>query len=219
MTMLAGHVTYILIALSYLLRDILWLRWAALIASACSVVFNYFAPAAPLWIPIFWNVLFIAINAYHIAKLLRRSNSDLMRAEEIELARTFLCGASPHQLSELFEVGEWRDLNTGDVLAREGTRCEQISVLYEGEVQIMLDGRVQGIIQEQTFVGEISFLTGENASATVVVTQPSKALVWSMETLTKILSRDEQLNAQFQKWLAVDVVRKLSRREDELVGV
>lgn len=214
MTIVAGHLTYGLIALSYLLRDILWLRAVALAASVFAIVYNYLAPAEPLWIPIGWNVLFVAINVYHVLQL-RRSGQQGLHAEEIDLAQTFLLGASPPQLSELFQCGHWRDLMVGDVLAREGDFPGHVAVLYEGEVAVLLDGRPRGRIDQRTFIGEISFLTGEPATATVVVTTPSRALIWPAQALQKLLDQDQQLNAQFQNWLALDLTRKLTRSDEK----
>lgn len=214
MTIVAGHLTYGLIALSYLLRDILWLRAVALAASLFAILYNFFAPAEPLWIPIGWNVLFVAINVYQVFQL-RRSGKTGLQAEEIDLAQTFLCGAGPRQLSELFRRGIWRDLIVGDVLAREGTFPGHVAVLYEGEVAVLLCGRPRGRISQRTFIGEISFLTGEAATATVVVTKPTRVLLWSAKVLQEMLDRDPQLNGLFQNWMAVDLTRKLTRSDEK----
>ena len=213
MTFFAGHLTYILIALSYLLRDILWLRIVALIASVLSVFFNYFAPSEPLWIPIGWNCLFVVINVYHLFYLLRRPRGDLC-SEEINLAQTFFGGASPRQLSDLFRCGTWHDVAVGNAITRQGKRPGQIVVLYEGEVQVTVDGISRGTIQERTFLGEVAYLTQQEASATVETTTKSKILAWSVEDLQRLLNADEQLNSLFQNWLAIDLTRKLMRGDD-----
>jgi len=59
---LFGHTTYILIASSSLVKDMLWLRGLLIIASFCSIVFNYTVPATPLWLVIYWNVVFVGIH-------------------------------------------------------------------------------------------------------------------------------------------------------------
>ena len=216
MTIVAGHLSYFLIALAYLLRDIRWLRFTALAASGFSIFYHYIAPAEPLWIPIGWNFLFVAINIHHLGQLLKKPNARGLCAAEIDLARTFFHGATPQQASKLFRSGNWRQLSKGDVLAQQGKPCDYVAVLYEGEVQIMLDGRASGRIDKTTFVGEISLLTGDDATATVIVTKPTTALVWRKQQLRKLLDADESLNAQFQRWLAIDLAGKLHRHDGEL---
>lgn len=64
---IAGHLAFALIAFSFLVRDILWLRALSIAASLAS----YLAPSNPLWIVIRWNVVFIGLNLVQIAILFR----------------------------------------------------------------------------------------------------------------------------------------------------
>ena len=63
---LFGHMTYVLIASSSLVRDMLLLRILLIVASCSSMVFNYFVPATPLWLVIQWNVVFVTIHVVRI---------------------------------------------------------------------------------------------------------------------------------------------------------
>ncbi len=215
MTIIAGHLTYLLISLSYLLHDIVWLRVVAMAASMFAIFYNYCAVAEPLWIPIGWNFVFLAINGCHLLQLRHARFPQGLLPEEIDLSRSFLVGATPAQLTELFAIGCWRDLVAGDVLAKEGSCPGQVAVLYDGEVQVLLDGRARGRIREWTFIGEISFLTGESASATVVATKSTRVLVWSTELLQQLLDKDQDLDRVFQNWLALDLTRKLIRFDED----
>lgn len=68
---LFGHLAFVLIAFSFLVKDILWLRCISIIASIAGIVYNYVAPSTPLWLVINWNLVFIAINTVQIALLIR----------------------------------------------------------------------------------------------------------------------------------------------------
>lgn len=70
-----GHLAFVLIVFSFLVKDILWLRVISIIASIAGIVYNYFVPAAPLWLVINWNLVFIAINIVQIGILLREKMS------------------------------------------------------------------------------------------------------------------------------------------------
>lgn len=63
---LFGHMTYVLVASSSLVRDMLLLRVLLIVASCSSMVFNYFVPTTPLWLVIQWNVVFVAIHLVRI---------------------------------------------------------------------------------------------------------------------------------------------------------
>ena len=45
---IAGHLAFGLIAFSFLVKDILWLRIVSVIASLFSVMYNYFIPITPM---------------------------------------------------------------------------------------------------------------------------------------------------------------------------
>ena len=79
---IAGHATYLLIALSYLVRDIVWLRCFAIVASCTSIAFNYFAPDEPLWLVIGWNFVFLVINIFRIVRMLTERQGLQFSAEE-----------------------------------------------------------------------------------------------------------------------------------------
>ena len=87
---LAGHSSFLLLALSYLEKDFLQLRIFAASGMSLSIIFQYYREK-PLWIPIRWNFLFILINSSMIALLLKETadaNSNMSRDEK-ELYHTF----------------------------------------------------------------------------------------------------------------------------------
>ena len=67
---IVGHLAFGLIAFSYLVKDIMYLRILSIVASLFGMFFNYTVPAEPLWLPIGWNAIFVMVNIYHISVLL-----------------------------------------------------------------------------------------------------------------------------------------------------
>ena len=63
---IVGHLAFGLIAFSYLVKDIMYLRVLSIVASSFGMFFNYTVPAEPMWLPIGWNALFVFVNLYHI---------------------------------------------------------------------------------------------------------------------------------------------------------
>ena len=67
---IAGHLAFGLIAFSFLVKDILWLRVVSILASLFSVFYNYVIPTNPMWLAINWNIVFVVVNLYHIAVII-----------------------------------------------------------------------------------------------------------------------------------------------------
>ena len=65
---LAGHCSFLFLSLSYLESDFLNLRLYAVSGITLSIIFQYYREK-PLWIPIRWNSLFLAINCMMILYL------------------------------------------------------------------------------------------------------------------------------------------------------
>lgn len=67
---LFGHASFILIAASYYTQDFVQLRVMAILGSTAMLAFTYFHPhGRVLWLPLKWNALFIAINAWRVGKV------------------------------------------------------------------------------------------------------------------------------------------------------
>lgn len=80
----AGHTAFAIIALSYLVGDILYLRVLSCVASCMgglvfvagltagfSMTYSYHVAPKPLWLVINWNLVFLIVNLLHIITLLR----------------------------------------------------------------------------------------------------------------------------------------------------
>ena len=60
---------------SYLTKDMLRLRILAVGATASLAVYFYLLPE-PLMAPVFWNLFYVALNIFHIARILWERHGD-----------------------------------------------------------------------------------------------------------------------------------------------
>ena len=65
--LLLGHLANFAFAAAYLVRDARMLRALSIVGCSLCAVFNYAAPATPLWTAIGWNVFFAVVNLGAIA--------------------------------------------------------------------------------------------------------------------------------------------------------
>ena len=61
-----GHLSFVIVAVSFLMKDIIWLRAFSIFSGIVGITYNLFMPVGPLWLPIVWLIVFIAINIYMI---------------------------------------------------------------------------------------------------------------------------------------------------------
>jgi hypothetical protein len=102
------HFANVLLLLSYSVRSMLWLRWFA-VASALTVIPYYLAQQHVLWPPIFWGLVFTAINLYQIARIYAERRPVVLSAEDRSLYELAFRALRPRQFLSLVQIGDWKD--------------------------------------------------------------------------------------------------------------
>ncbi len=204
-----GHASFALTAVSFYVKDILVLRALSICAGAVGILYNYLVPAGPLWLVIFWLCVFMAINALRIAHLVYESKQVSFSDEEHELFETIFQGFAPVEFMKLLRLGEWREAGAGTVLAVEGEEVDSLKLIYNGEVVIEKGGAEIARSRDGTLIGEMSFIQGGVASATVKAAGPTRYLAWPKEELRKLLKRNPTMNVAMNSVFSVDLTKKL----------
>src|SRR5258708_1872314 len=106
--LLVQNLLYVLIAASYLVRDILLLRYLSIGASCASITFNSLAFARPQLLPITWHCLFIAVNLAQLIILYRERRVVAFSERERELHETVFRNFTPVEFMNLLRIGHWR---------------------------------------------------------------------------------------------------------------
>lgn len=207
-----AHAASVLTAISYLVKDILWLRMLTVLACIASNIFNYFVPTTPVWIVIYWNLLFVAINVVQVGIIMKERRGISFTEEEKELYETLFKNFTPFEFMKLLRVGSWLEAKKDQVLAVEKTSLESVMLIYNGLVQVEAGGQTLAQLKDGSFIGEMSFITGGEASATVKAVEPTRYLSWSKDDLRKLLNRNPSMRFAMQTVLSTDLTRKLMTR-------
>ena len=97
----------------------------------------------------------------------------------------------------------------GDVLAVEGEAIEELALIYNGEVTVEKGGAEITRSRDGTMVGEMSFIQGGNATATVRTTRPTRCLVWPAVELKQLLKRNPTMDVAMSTVFSLDLAKKL----------
>lgn len=209
---LAAHAASILTTIAYLVKDILWLRVLTVLACIAGIIFNYYAPATPLWVVIYWNLLFLVINLVQIGIIVKERREVSFTEEEQELYETLFKNFAPFEFMKLLRVGRWLEAKKEQVLAVEQKQLEEVMLIYNGHVEVEAEGQTLAQLKDGSFIGEMSFITGGAATATVKALEPTRYLSWSKEDLRKLLNRNPSMRFAMQTVLSTDLTKKLMRR-------
>ena len=205
-----GHLAFLLTAISFYLKDILLLRFLAIVSALVGIGYNYFLPVGPLWLPIFWLGVFTAINLWRIVGILTERYSIQFNEDEQELYETIFKDFSPVEYMKLIRIAEWRDAAEGLVFASEGEAVDGLRLLFSGEVSVARDGNEIGRARDGALIGEMSFIQGGVASATVTAAVPCRYVFWPEEALRGLLRRNPNIDVAMKHVFSLDLTRKLT---------
>jgi Popeye protein conserved region len=215
---LAGHLASILTMAAYLLKDILWLRLLTILSCFAGIAFNYFVPATPLWSIIYWNMLFAAINIVQIAIIIRERTGIHFTEEEKELHDTLFKNFAPFEFMKLMRIAQWLEAKQGEVLAVEKETLKAVMLIYNGLVGVETNGQEVARLKDGNFIGEVSFITGGAATATVRALQPTRYIAWSKDAISQLLNRNPSMRFAMQSMLSTDLSKKLAHRAPSFHG-
>ncbi len=200
------HAANIVLLLSYSVRDILWLRILSIVAGALFI--PYFLHQG-LYEPIAWNGVFVAINGFHVWRLVLQRRPVQLSEREQRLYQLVFRSLRPHEFVKLLDLATWRDCAAHETLVEQGTRLDEMMLIYSGRVGVDVDGERVTELDAGSFIGEMSFLTGEATTAAIKVTESASCVAWPMEPLRQFLRENPGLRAAWQFVIGTDLAAKL----------
>ena len=202
---IAGHLAFGLIAFSFLVKDILYLRLVSILASAFSVFYNFYIPVEPMWLPIGWNFVFVALNLYHIAVIIYEKRPVQMSPKHKELYETMFNDMTPVEFLKITKIADWTHFKSGEIITQQTHKVPDLNLIYNGTVDVAVDGKKVAELKDGQFIGEMSFLTEKPATATCIVKHDSEVLVWKQEQFKELLKRNPSLYFTIQSLLSAQV--------------
>ena len=206
LAVLAGHLAFGLIAFSFLVKDILWLRLVSILASSFSVFYNWVIPAEPMWLAINWNFVFISLNLYHIAILIYEKRPIKMAPKDKELYETLFKDLSPVEYLKITKIANWKKFKAGDTLIRQDHLVTDLILIYNGTVDVIVEDNKVAQLKDGQFVGEMSFLTEKSATADCIVKHDTECILWKQPEFKELLKRNPSLYYTIQGLLSNQLI-------------
>jgi len=186
--------------------DLLEIRCLAVLSSSSFILFNLFAMKEPVWLPVYWNILFICTNAYQIRRLLLdRAELKLPQYEDNVFRATFKeSSLTIPQFNRLVSIAERKQSGSNDAVI-----CEHSVILVlRGSIGVHLrkDGRRVNALTDGDFFGEVKFLKkkerGDAFSPVGYFLEPTIYLEWDEELLRRFLGRNPVIAAAMSRvWM------------------
>lgn len=204
---LVGHLAYIFLVLSMLMRSIVALR----IFFVVNVLLNIFYVTVWVHDPVqlFWESLLFLINIVQLALLWWQNRRAQFTEDEKVFAASRLRGLSKGQTRQLLDQGHWWDVVPGTVLTMEGERPQHLTYIASGVAGIYIGEQRIASCGVGRYIGEMSVLDRTPASATVRVEEASRIWQLPTDTLDHLADRKPAVAAVVEAGIARDMRSKL----------
>lgn len=160
-------------------------------------------------VPILWNFAFICLNIVQIGILIYERRPIRFTDDENRLFQMVFRTLTPVEFLKLLKIARWLEARPSEQLAKKGETLDDVMVIFSGRVSVEVDGRLVAELTDGQFIGEMSFLTGESASATVKAVERTKYVAWLKKDLKLFLERNPNLSPSLQTIIGADLVKKL----------
>ena len=149
---IAGHLAFGLIAFSFLVKDILYLRLLSILASLFSVLYNFYIPIEPMWLPIGWNIVFVVVNLYHISVIIYEKRPVHMDDKNSELYETLFKDLTPVEYLKISKAAIWKKFKPEEFLTRQTHLVPDLVLIYNGTVDVVVDGKKVAQLNDGQFI-------------------------------------------------------------------
>jgi len=190
-------------------KKIIYLRIILILAGLLELWYYLLVAPDDLLISIIWGILFVLINVYMIGLYIYEHKALALKDEEAKLYYMVFHKMEKVLFKKLMKAGHWIACPQNCTLIRENDKTNTLMVLFEGRIRIEVEGIVITNLNPGSFIGEISFLAGGNATATATAVDESRLFCWDKKSLLKLLDQNPNMDVEMMKIFSGDLVNKL----------
>lgn len=161
---LVGHASFLLAAISFLMRSMVWLRLLAIGSLLIGIAYNaHIAQTEPeLWTVVGWQVVFLAINiTQSILLVIANSEVPLSEQQRTLLAETFPMMRA-RSFVRLMEAGQELRPAPGTPLVEYGASMNSLLLVTKGSLALIGPHNDVQMMGRGRMVGDITATIGEN---------------------------------------------------------
>ena len=200
------HIAKLITFVSLAIRDVLFLRIVVTFAIIVEVFYQLQIANKPDIA--FWNCLFLMINTVQVFKLIRE-RSPIKIPDDIEdIYKSKFSDMTQREFIYFWNLGSQRDVTDVDLI-KEGDYQKSLFLILSGNAEVSRDQKLIATLKRGEFVGEISFITKEPASADVNAKSKLYYIEWDQNELRKLKVSNSSFWTKLNQILGEDLAKKI----------
>lgn len=155
------------------------------------------------------QVAWITLSTIGMARIFLLSRITRFSEDERRFLAEHLPDLPSHLARRLFDRGVWAELEEGTALTHKGQPVERLVYIAKGEAEVRLDTRQLGTVGDGSLIGEITIATGEPATASAVLIQPSRCFTIDAVQLRSLMRKNPQIARSIETLVAQEMRKKI----------
>ena len=215
-SLVIGQLSFLLLVIAIFARDPHRIRAIVSIAALIGLAHALFSSGSAL-MAFWWGVLLLA-SLLLVAKRLLENGKVRFTPEEETMLKGVLSGLPRSRARHLLDQGFWLTGREGDKLTREEEAASHLYYLSSGEAAVLSHGRQVGVCRPGDLIGELTVLSGDQASATVVLTGPARFWCAPANVLRPYVQAHEDVRHAIEQSVTAALKHKLRDSNERLAA-
>jgi len=203
------NVGYLLNLVALAFREILWIR--ILLTLGYFLRFITQSYIEQKMDSSFWMIVFVAINLYQIVRIINERRKRYIEPKIFDIYESVFKSLSTFEFLTFWKMGLIKNVENGVTIIEKDEKLNSILLLINGKVNVKSEGKSIAFLPRGSFIGEISYITKEGASANVIADGDATYIEWTNKELMKIKNSKKIFWTKIQNILLNDLIIKLKR--------
>jgi hypothetical protein len=212
---LVEHFANALEAIGSAFKDMLMFRTFLILGLSMELIYDFNISAKPLWTTIIWTSIIIFINLFQVMYILYERGRLSFTAAELKIFHQVFNKMSKVEFKKLIRSCEWSHVGANSVLVEEETVIDRLILIYEGMAEVKVKDKIVAILRDGQFIGEMSFLTGNLTTATVISMTELKFISWKVDRLSDLIKKPPAIGNSLTNIFNADLIQKITIRNTE----
>jgi CRP-like cAMP-binding protein len=163
-----------------------------------------------------WWALLLGAALLVIGRRAAENNRVRFTEEEEQMLRGVFSALPRGRARHLLDQGFWLTGGEGDVLTREDEPVTHLYYLAAGEARVVSHGRQVGACRPGDLIGEVTILSGDQASATVILSGPARFWCAPANVLRPYMQTHEEVRRALEQGFANALKAKLRQSNERI---
>ena len=207
-------ITFILVNAAYLMtftalsiKEVLWLRLILVCSHSMIFINNYYY--SQNYNVAIWNFIFIIVNLIQVARIYDDRKPRLIPSEMKDLYDDVFGQFTSKEFVYFMQLGEKETVSNKKIIAL-GSHQRDLLLILDGTASVMRENSKVASLQRGQFIGEISFLTEQPASADVYANDSLEYIKWDQSKIRMIKISNNAFWSKLNTVLTNDLTLKIT---------